>query len=351
MFIKKSKKSKYKNHVRARQKYQLKRKSKKFSQRRFNGLIKVRNIDRRNLEIRKNPEFIQHPAPSKFTFINNTNEVIDYFITANKYFEANHDVFFDISDVTTLTIDTITLQAAFFGEGYKKRKGRIMGNSPNKPDLKTLFEKSGFYEFVKSSGKKEIDPNNKLFRFAKEGTPNRKFAAEISDFAVEFCYDCIKNNFRLTEIQLRDEIYNILVEAMSNTNHHAAINRGEKKWWIFIQRNHFTGLFSICLIDLGIGIFESANFRNHKKLLSNLYQGNYYLIEDFLDGKVYSSVQDDETRGKGVRQILDCAKRPEIKCLWIITNDVKFEVKSRKKESLRYNFNGTCIYFEIEKMY
>lgn len=348
---KKSKKNKRKLHILRRQIYQAKRRTRKYKVHRLKGIIQVGNADRKRNLLKQAPEYQIHKAPKRFSFIDQTNDCIKYFQSAGEYFKSGRDVFFDISDISSLTIDAITLLAAYLGDDKFRSGKHYAGNAPNNLTLKKLFSSSGFYDYVSSKGKKDIDPDNQLFRFKKENTPNSKFAAEISDAAVEFSYEKKKNTFELVEIQLRDEIYNLLVEAMSNTNHHASKVRGGKNWWIFMQRSNFTGIFSVCLIDLGIGIFESANFKRYRTFISNFYQGNYFLIDDFLKGQIYSSITNDPTRGKGVKQIIESSNRDEMKCLWIISNDVKFEVKSGRKESLDYNFRGTCIYFEIEKMF
>lgn len=345
-----NRKSKKNLHIIRRQAYQLKRRKAKWKDRKKKGVKIIAKKYISQARLNRYPKSIDHKAPNDFRFLDNTNEIIDYFLTGKKYFDKGRSVLFNIEEVKQLSIDSITLLAAYSGDELYHNKKRFIGNAPNKKRLRDLFMNSGFYEYVISSGKKPIDPHSKLFRFTNKNTTNNDFAAEVSDMATEFAYNKDKAKFAHKEIDLRDEIYNLIIEAMSNTNHHASAKRGGKKWWLYVQKNEEKDIFSICLVDLGIGIFESANFRTYRKLLSAIYQGNLFLVDDFLNQKMISSLNDsDETRGKGVRQMIRCAQKNEIKCLWVITNDVKFEIKSKTKFQLTSDFNGTCLYLEIQR--
>ena len=53
-------------------------------------------------------------------------------------------------------------------------------------------------------------------------------------------------------------------------------------------------------------------------------------------------------RGKGIPQIVDNARAECFKSFYIITNDVKINLKTQHKEQLRYPLKGTLLYWELQ---
>lgn len=322
-----------------RVKYEAKRRTKKWKKR------KAYNKKQRRFQILKHIErinkgIINLEAPSNFSFIDNTDEVVKYFNTVKDNVEANQPVNIDISKITNLSPDIIILQMAVLKDKKSMRVG-INGNAPKDPNLRKIFIESGLYNFVRSRGRKRVADNNKLWKHST----NNQVKGEIAGEAVTIC----KNLFKQNSINYdTDNIYNLLVEAMSNTINHADKKKANINWWLyyFIDENEKTIKYSF--IDLGVGIFKSASFDSYRRFANIFVPGNSLLVKPFLEGKIVSSRENDnKISGKGVRQIINCAENPEFTKFTIITNDQIINVKDKTNQSLSRNFDGTFIHFEV----
>lgn len=322
-----------------RAKYEAKRRTKKWKKR------KAYNKLQRRLQIHKyiervNKGVINLEAPPNFSFIDNSEEVVKYFNMVKDNVESDQPVRIDISKITNLSPDIIILQIAVLKDKKSMRVG-INGNAPEDPNLRKIFIESGLYNFVKSRGKKRVADNNKLWKHST----NNQVKGEIAGEAVAVCKSLFEQNGINYDT---DNIYNLLVEAMSNTINHADTKKANINWWLyyFIDENEKTIKFSF--IDLGIGIFKSASFDSYRRIANIFVPGNSLLVKPFLEGKIISSRENDnEISGKGVKQIINCAENPEFTKFTIITNDQMINVKDKTNQSLSHNFDGTFIHFEV----
>jgi len=322
-----------------RAKYQFKRRTKKWKKRKaYNKLLRRLQIHK-HIE-RNNKGIVNLEAPTNFSFVDNSEEVVKYFNRVKENVESDQPVSIDISKITHLSPDIIILQIAVLKDKKSMRVG-IHGNAPEDPNLRKIFIESGLYNFVNSRGKKRVADNNKLWKHST----NNQVKGEIAGEAVAVC----KSLFEQNGIKYNtDNIYNLLVEAMSNTINHADKKKANINWWLyyFIDENEKTIKYSF--IDLGIGIFKSASFDSYRRIANIFIPGNSLLVKPFLDGKIISSrVNDNEISGKGVKQIINCAENPEFTKFTIITNDQMINVKEKTNQSLSHNFDGTFIHFEV----
>lgn len=144
-----------------------------------------------------------------------------------------------------------------------------------------------------------------------------------------------------------EPLYDILIECMSNTNNHASPdNDGKCNWWLYVYNEPGTNITSYSFLDLGVGIFKSAVVQNYIKQLfkgSTIYK-NINLVEELLNGKIQSRIDEDkEIRGKGIPQIVSYAKLETFKEFYLITNDVKINIKTGVKIQLDFNLSGTFL--------
>lgn len=322
-----------------RQKYQQKRLTKAWKKRKKNNKrLRLFGISQERFYSEKS--YIDYEAPSRFSFINNTNAVLLYFNDISDFISKKQSVNVDISEIKELSPDVITLMMAKLSEKRSKKVG-LKGNAPKNPVLKKMFVESGLYNFVTSFGRKTVSLNNKLWKHSTNSTVKGEIAAQ----AAKAC----KEMFLANGINYdTDSLYNLLVEAMSNTLNHANNNNPNVNWWLYYYHDQASNTLKYSFIDLGIGIFKSASFDSYKEVIKHVYQGNKILVKPFLEGKIISSRKTDHAiSGKGVRQIINCAKLPEFKAFLIITNDLKINIKTQQSEELNSNFAGTFIYFEI----
>jgi hypothetical protein len=281
------------------------------------------------------------PAPKKFSFVDNTDEVLEYLKISEKYLKQKRGVVFDKSKVDVLTSDAIALFIGFLSGKQKYR-----GNSPDKPDLKKLFEESGFYDHVqvKRKLKDRVNPVSNLL--------HKEFNTIV---APEIAGDAVMRGIKHTGLSLKDTdpVYDILIECMQNTNNHASGNRryGNCNWWLYVYNDQVENITKYSFVDLGIGIFKSLVATGLvKKVFKKIsLLPNSELVDDLLSGKIQSRIsEDNELRGKGIPQIVEYAKTDYFKRFYIIANDIKIDVKTGERWTLKNNMNCTFLYFELQ---
>ena len=80
-------------------------------------------------------EYLKQEVPNNFSFIDNTNEVLGYFMKCKSLLHNKEKIQCDLSHITALSSDAIALLAACANdETFLGKKGRIRGNAPTNPD-------------------------------------------------------------------------------------------------------------------------------------------------------------------------------------------------------------------------
>jgi len=279
-------------------------------------------------------------APSNFSFIDNTNKVLEYLKESEKHFRQNRGVIFDKSHVSHLTSDAIALFIAFLNG-----KNKFKGNEPDNPILKRLFQESGFYDFVKTK---------KSYQSKTNSSGNLLHRESNSIVVPEVAGEAVMRGIRHTDLTYKDTdpVYDILIECMQNTNNHASLNNyGNCNWWLYVYNDPNEKITKYSFVDLGVGIFSSlvANGLLNKVLKKFNYLKNIEMVDDLLSGKIQSRIdEDNEIRGKGIPQIVDYAKTDYFKRFFIIANDVKIDVKTGEKWQLDFSMKGTFLYWELQ---
>lgn len=329
--------------IASRSRYEAKRHTKKWKKRKKN---KVRHIHQKAAAAYKQvaKPFTEHVAPSQFSFVHNTNETLKYFVDAERLFKKKDKLNLNIDDITELTPDAIALLVASINDKDFHHNSGYKGDAPKKPELKKIFKESGFYNFVSSKGFNRIGDGNLLHK--------EMHTKVMPVLAMKAALTGIRHTFGNEEPY--EPLYDILIECMSNTNNHASLKSNEKcKWWLYVYNEPDTKNTSYSFLDLGVGIFDSIVVQGY---LKNLLKGtvvykNIKIVDDLLSGKIQSRVdEDNEIRGKGIPQIVEHSKHKTFKEFYIITNDVKINLKTFEKEQLDYNFSGTFLYWVIQKI-
>ena len=287
---------------------------------------------------------ISKPAPTNFSFVDNTNEMIGYINDCRETLHKNKKIKIDISQIEYLSSDAITLLVANVNDkGFTGRYGQIVGNAPENKELAKLFVESGFYQHV--------EPEYKILskvRNDKENLLHRESHVKVEpNIAAKSCKLGTQHVFG-SESRISD-LYEMLVEAMSNTNNHANKKEvGTTKWWLYTY-NAPNGITCYSFIDLGVGIFDSLPVARYKKITNFLrITHNADLVQDLLDGKIKSSEKvDQDVRGKGIPQIANNSASHYFGRAYIISNNVKIDLKTRMTERLEYDFKGTFLYWEL----
>jgi hypothetical protein len=344
----KSKRGKRNKKVR-RQKY-LARKARK--------ILKKRRKDKRKRKGSRlfltpiSPTFFEIiEAPVNFSFINNTEEVLDYFKKAAKNIADRKQVSFDLQNIENLTPDTIALLIAKVKDRNFTRGLTVNGTSPRKQELKKIFESSGFYDHVRSTYVGGKNQNNLLIHQVTCKKVEPDIAKEVSKLAVKHTF---KNEKKF------QPIYKIMIECMANTDNHADLkNVGIYDWWIFTYCNPENNVTYFTFLDLGIGIFNSNPVNEFRKSIlitidnmtkTNLTsKDNLKLIPKLFSGEIYISRTKDKKRGQGLPTIKEMSENQCIKNFTIVTNNTKIKLPSLESEILNSKFNGTLLYWELHQ--
>lgn len=328
-------------YLRAKARYSAKRHTEKWKRRKRNHKILIHTTKvRKSKQIKKVP--IPLIAPKNFSLIDNTNEVLAYFSESERVLKSKENIILDVSDVDILTPDTLLLMIASINDKDFIHGSIVSGNAPKKPDLLKLFTESGFYDHVKTSGRFAISKENLLHKEV-----NKKVVSQVAKEASLTGIRHVFGNEKPFE-----QLYEILVECMSNTNNHADLHtRGKCNWWLYAYNIPNEKITSYSFLDLGVGIFESAVVKNYIKNLAKgtfLYR-NINLVNDLLSGKLQSRTEEDnEIRGKGIPQIVEHSKSNHFKKFYIIANDVLIDLKTGGREQLKHRLNGTFLYWELQ---
>lgn len=331
----------HKNNIRSA--YQLKRHKKSYKRKKANRKLHRRLgllYEQKQQKKFSNP-FVTIKAPEHFSLIENTDQVVKYINVCKEHIKQNKNVEWDISDVNKITPDAITLLAACFNDP-KYKKGVMRGNHPKNEEVRKIFIESGFHEFVccdeslKSHSNHDSNYLHKESDYKVQGT----VARDACRYGVTHVFGAFKDV---------EELYEMLVEAMSNTNNHADRNKeGEIKWWLYTNNSEF-GYTSYSFVDLGVGIFDSAPFTLFKKLLTGVrIRHNADYVPKLLNGEIGSRKEyENNIRGKGIPQIARNSKIDYIKKAYIISNDVKIDLKTGNAIPLEEEFKGTFLYWEL----
>lgn len=335
------KKEKHRLYVDIRSRYQAKRQTKKWK---HSKRIKKENLRYQVVtkQAQVSKPFTDHIAPKQFSFVHNTNDVLKYFIDAEKLFKSKHKLNLNIDDIEELTPDAISLLVASINDKDFHHNSGYKGDAPKKPELKKIFKESGFYNFVNSKGFNRASNGNLLHK-----EMHTKVMPIVAQSAA---LTGIKHTFGNENPY--EPLYDILIECMSNTNNHASLDSAEKcKWWLYVYNDPTSKNTSYSFLDLGVGIFDSIVVQGYLKKVfkGTIAYKNISIVDDLLSGKIQSRIdEDNEIRGKGIPQIVEHSKLNTFKEFYIITNDVKINLKTGGREQLNYNFSGTFLYWEIQ---
>lgn len=320
----------------------MKKRRSSFRRKRFRRLLLRKNdIEIQRQIALKKP--IEKKAPYNFSLIDNTSECIKYLNDCKKLLHKKEVIYIDIEQVINITPDAIALLAACTNdESFRGRYGQIQGNAPKDRTLSRMFIESGFYNFVNSNQILKKAQKEKENLFHKES----HFQVQ-PNIAKEACLYGTKHVF--SNVSPLPELYEMLIEAMSNTNNHAnKTEPGSTKWWLYVYNapEHKT---CYSFIDLGVGIFDSLPVSKYKKMKKAIgFSHNADLVSDLLNGKIKSREKiDNKIRGKGIPQIAYNSSFDYFFKAFIISNDVKIDLKTKKAERIKENFSGTILYWEL----
>lgn len=280
--------------------------------------------------------FTNKKAPANFSFIENTEAVLQYIDELKTLFRHRKNVLINLKDITNLTNDAIVLLLSFVKNPKIVNGVTIRGNYPKDEKLRKIFVESGV--FNNNNGNEDEHKNYILTRRNKKAEGG--IAAEL-----------IK---RASKIVFGEEgrcpgVYRALMESMANTCYHAKPQQiGEETWWLTVYHDKEDNHVSFAFIDLGVGIFKSSKMNDFKAKAASLLglSDNRDILREIISGRKLSSTK-IPYRGKGLPTIFKGLERNYYSNLKIISNDVKADLGNDKFVKLKKEFSGTFLYLEL----
>jgi len=282
--------------------------------------------------------FTNKKAPSNFSFIENTEAILQYLDELKALFCQRKNVLINLKDITNLTNDAIVLLLSFVKNPKIVNGVAIRGNYPKDENLRKIFVESGV--FNNNNGNEDETKNYILTRRNKKAEGG--IAAELIKRATKAVFG---------EEGRCPGVYRALMESMANTCYHAKPQQiGEETWWLTVYHDKEDNHVSFAFIDLGVGIFKSSNVSGFREQLSMMFsiKDNRDVLKEIISGNKLSSTK-IPYRGKGIPTIYKGLERNYYSNLKIISNDVKADLSINKFEKLKKEFKGTFLYFELNK--
>lgn len=268
-------------------------------------------------------------APDEFSIINNTEETYEYFnelvnhIKEKKYATL---FYFKMKNVKKLTVDAIiyTLAIQRNINEYKQIKFRYIGDRPDNNEMYEYLKESGFFNFVNTKLPVYSSKSNKI-QITTDKFVDTCTAKRICDFI---------NQSLNTRKGFTDELYDVIIELMTNTVQHAYEDNEILKvnqWYIYVEDND--GVINLVFVDTGHGIPETIRKSIPEKLAEALrfeISDSQYIKSAF-KGE-FRSQTEDAFRGKGLPSIVEYAQRDEVFDFIVFSGKGCCEISNRSSD-------------------
>ncbi len=301
-------------------------------------------------EIRKYQRYETVIAPKNFSFLNNTEDTIDFINKLDNFFKKNKSVFVDLNNVEEIDYSAITVLLSVMVE-FKIAKINFNGNFPVNSLVRSKLEDSQFFDRlnkpIMSEPEYSISKKNQIFTKA-----NKMVMPTLGLNVIQESSKTIWGDKRRCF-----GVQRTLLELMQNTHNHASLNKeGDEFWWLSVNHNEKEKRVSFVFVDYGQGIFESLNnkpagnkWSNFGKKIKSLagYSNNAEILQKLLKGELHMTVTGQSFRGKGLPGIMQVLNRNQISNLYIISNNVFANVVKKNYNLLNKKFNGTFLYWEL----
>ena len=287
-------------------------------------------------------------APVKFSFINNTVEMINFIKSIQERFNKKKGVFIVMDRVLEIDHGAIVVLLSIMVK-FHEGKVKFNGSFPQNHLAKRIVKASGFIESLYNK--------NEIGQYLVPGRNNRILTTGWtnvdSELAAEIMKDITPKIFG--EIRTLKGLHKVLIELMQNSHNHANLtDKGVKDWWLSVNTDSEKARFSY--IDYGVGIFESLKNKHENNFFKKWYnvvnsklQDNSKVLKKILDGEMHQTSTNQYFRGKGLPAIMDAYNRNNISSLCIVTNDAFVSVENGTYDTMKVDFNGTFVYWEINK--
>lgn len=294
------------------------------------------------------PDYIIN-VPESFSFTSNLNETVTFFYNMmiklkNAY--PKKVFLIESRNVKNVTTDAIMYLIALM-KNCKISRDRMYsfeGTYPIDQNAKKIYMESGLLNFVKSKAKKLPENNSKMSIMSGRNN-NSVSAGAICNF--------ISEKLNATRIYVK-EIYEVIVEMMSNVYYHAYSIDEEfmvPEWFMYAE--YVNDEINFLFLDTGLGIGKTVKKNSlYEKVINKIgIINDSKLIRSTLDGD-FRTQTGKSNHGKGMPFISDFAKKDKVTNFHIISgsghcwlNDSTVNFQS---EELKNKINGTIYIFTIK---
>lgn len=336
------------NSARAKKIFKIYKRNKNRSEQ---GLPKDEKTDKRKLE-GKYKSHTKVVAPSNFSLIENPAEIADFINNLKGLFTSRRKVFVILKHVEKINYDAIIVLLSVMVR-FKSHNIGFNGDFPLNLNAKRTLIESGFFENLYKNFKNE-DRYKLGFQKVIHTHAWKNVDSKLSAQVIENASKKIWNEPRRCQ-----GVQRTMLELMLNTNNHASLVKGgDKHWWLSTNYIAEHNKVAFSFVDYGVGVFNSLNNKTKKskfhgwtsKMTDKFkYGSNADLLKLIMEGELHRTVTGKHWRGKGLPGIFEAFKRNQISNLYIITNDVFADVSSNNFKTIKTNFPGTFIYWEINQ--
>jgi hypothetical protein len=313
--------------------------------RRRNRVLKRLNSNRRNYKLAFGPRRDFKPyrqrkdldAPENFSFVDNTAQMVAFFNRMERAYRNKRDVFVDFSGIKQLSPDSLAVFVSKIHDAKFHRGLGCSGNEPDDEEIKKKFIESGFYEIVVPRDKKA-----RVISGSFRKKSNKKVQPEMIDEMVSFATRKLFGEDRKC-----GGVTNALLETMGNTRGHASSNpKSHETWWAYVHCDTERKIATYCLVDNGIGIFQSRKISMVRNVLNKIrITSNIEILKRMLNRQIESSTG-IAYRGRGIPSVYKSLQRGDIRNLIFIANDVIAKVDANEYYTLTPAFKGTFVSWE-----
>lgn len=294
-------------------------------------------------------------APSTLSLLEDAPATVGFFRELAESKRRYPSLWVDLSGVKRLTHDGIALLISHIKDKSGGGKASVAGNEPADGKVRALLLESGFYKHVYRRGQRRDDEPE------EQGEMLRQIGLHPDGELMRRLIHGVTARLYGKHQDLR-QTYRVLMEAANNTFDHAsprgparqgrrshaeilyAAQRRER--WLALAHYDRDGFATFCLLDRGVGILNSANFRWFTKAQRKLGIAAGALLQKVFDGTIESSTG-QPYRGLGLPAIRRCAEHPTIRDLTVVTNDAVANLGAGVYKTLGVDFRGTLYMWRV----
>ncbi len=290
-------------------------------------------------------ERYEDSAPPVFSFLENTEETIEYFLGYIR--EMMKGIYREIFYFNAAAVQEVTLDALAYiialskNLRYKKRnRFTISGNIPIAEEPKKVFSESGFLDFFKTRSNR-LPNNTDRFNLIYGNRSSGESAKNVCMFVMA----ALKKDRTFTQ-----DLQNNLVEMMLNAHSHAYRDDGimEPTWYCCSE--YSGNRVRITFLDTGLGIAKTVkkNYFEKARLFTN---DSDLMYSAFCGG--FRTVTNEDHRGNGLPSICESVLKGYYSRFMVISGSgcVTLEEENGKriltKTEFKHKIYGTIYVFDI----